>query len=171
MSDQPETSQRVSVPEAAELLGVSVATVRRRIRSGQLRADVVHRPQGIAYVVVLGSDHDEQSASDQQVGITAPLNQSPSDAMATWSASVLAPVVAALERSQAIVREQAEAIGELRATVASLEAQNATLTALTSTQTPEPSTEPSRLWWRSRGFYGATVLVAIVTVIWLAAGR
>ena len=38
---------------------------------------------------------------------------------------MLAPVVAALERPQAIVRDQAETIGELRATVSTLEAHTA----------------------------------------------
>jgi excisionase family DNA binding protein len=35
---------QVSVTEAARLLGVSVATVRRRIRVGQLEAEAVIRP-------------------------------------------------------------------------------------------------------------------------------
>src|SRR5215212_2953684 len=113
MSDQGETSQRVSVPEAATLLGISVATVRRRIRAGQLRAETVHRPQGKAYVVVLGSDHGERSATDQQVGTTARLTQSPGHALAVWSATVLVPLVTT-------IAEQAETIGTLRAEVETL---------------------------------------------------
>lgn len=157
MSDQHETSQRVSVPEAAVLLGLSVATVRRRIRSGQLRAETVHRPQGIAYVVVLGSDHDERSSSDQQVGITAPLNRSPSDAMAVWSATVLAPLVATIER-------QAETIGTLRATVATLEAR-------TAAQTVEPITEPVRPSWRVWVPWVLTVLAIYAVVALLTVPR
>jgi len=45
MTDHGETFQRVSVAEAAAILGVSVATVRRRIRGGTLEAETVIRPQ------------------------------------------------------------------------------------------------------------------------------
>ncbi len=58
MIDQAETYQRASVPAAAGILGASVATVRRRIRDGSLRAEPVHRPQGTVYVVLLGNDHE-----------------------------------------------------------------------------------------------------------------
>jgi hypothetical protein len=54
------------------------------------------------------------------------------------------PLVAALERSQATVREQAETIGELRA-------ENRALLARTGAEAPEPTPESSppiwRLWW------------------------
>ena len=53
MRDQPETYRRISVPETAALLGVSVATVRRLIRDGSLQAERIHRPQGITYVVLI----------------------------------------------------------------------------------------------------------------------
>ena len=60
MSNQGETYQRISVPDAAKLLGISAATVRRRIRDGSLQAERVHRPQGITYVVLVGSNRSNQ---------------------------------------------------------------------------------------------------------------
>src|SRR3954447_11088056 len=47
------TSQQVTVAEAAAILGVSVVTVRRMIKRGQLEAQRVIRPQGSAYVVTV----------------------------------------------------------------------------------------------------------------------
>lgn len=96
--------------------------------------------------------------------------------MATWSATVLAPLVAALERSQAIVREQAEALGELRATVTVLEAQNATLKA---SAPPPVRHEPSEVeddvqehapewtgrWWPVVMLIVAVVLGVIATAL------
>src|SRR6266540_2887076 len=111
MSDQPETYQRVSVPEAAAILGVSVATVRRRIRDGSLRADPVQRPQGIAYAVLLPTDHEQRSANDQQVGTTAGLNPSAvpaGDAIAAMIAATLTPIIGPLVAEQAALRQTVE---------------------------------------------------------------
>jgi excisionase family DNA binding protein len=136
MSDQPETYQRISVPEAAELLGVSVATVRRRIHDGSLRAERVQRPQGVVYVVLLGTDHD-RSASDQQVGTTARLNQSaqpaPAEAITAMIQAALTPIIAPLvgrldaqrqtiERQADLLVSQAETIGRQSAEIEALRA-------------------------------------------------
>ena len=42
----PYTDDTVSVPEAAERLGVSERTIRRRIKDGEIRATSVETPQG-----------------------------------------------------------------------------------------------------------------------------
>jgi transposase len=42
------TSHRVAVADAAAILGVSIVTVRRMIKRGQLEAERVLRPQGSA---------------------------------------------------------------------------------------------------------------------------
>jgi len=130
MSDQAETYQRVSVPEAAAILGVSLATVRRMIRAGRLQAERVERPQGIAYVVLLPPDGGHRSGTDQQVGTSARANQSSSDPAAealvslvrTTIAGVLGPLVAQLdahrlmvEHAQGQITWQAEMIGRLTA--------------------------------------------------------
>jgi len=125
MSDQRETYQRISVPEAARVLGISVATVRRRIRDGSLRAERVERPQGITYAVLLPSDHDDQaerSDSDQQVGTTARLNRSADDQAAAIATLIQAtvreaitPLVELVAEQGATIRDQAETIGSLRA--------------------------------------------------------
>jgi excisionase family DNA binding protein len=130
MSDRTETYQRVSVPEAAAILGVSVATVRRMIRAGRLHAERVERPQGIAYVVLLPPDAGQRSARDQQLGASARANRSGPDPAAealislvrTAIAGVLGPLVAQLdahrlmvEHAQGQITWQAELIGRLTA--------------------------------------------------------
>jgi excisionase family DNA binding protein len=151
MSDQSETYQRVSVPQAAAVLGVSVATVRRMIRAGRLQAETVRRPQGIAYAVLLPTDHharDERSGSDHQLGNTARSKESDpgqaAEAMVslirTTIATVLGPLAAQLdahrlmvEHAQGQITWQAELIGRLtaerdaaRAELAALKASNST---------------------------------------------
>jgi excisionase family DNA binding protein len=60
----------LSVHEAAERLGVSEATIRRRIRRGDLRAIKHTLPSGYEWRVLL-SDHPAVTASDQGVTLTA----------------------------------------------------------------------------------------------------
>ena len=55
-STERVTSQRVTVAEAAAILGVSVVTIRRMIKRGQLEGERVIRPQGSAYLVTLPAD-------------------------------------------------------------------------------------------------------------------
>lgn len=54
MSEQPALQQRVTVAEAATVLGVSKETVRRMVREGRLEADRVETKRGTpAYLVTL----------------------------------------------------------------------------------------------------------------------
>lgn len=46
-------SEGISVEEAARVLGVSINTIRRRIKQGKLSAEQVARPQGYCYRVHL----------------------------------------------------------------------------------------------------------------------
>lgn len=45
--------QAVSIPEAAQTLGVSIITIRRRIKRGELRGQRLKTPQGFEWRVVL----------------------------------------------------------------------------------------------------------------------
>jgi excisionase family DNA binding protein len=157
MTAQRETYQRFSVPEAAARLGVSVATVRRMIRSGRLQAETVRRPQGIAYVVLLSPEqtaHRQHSRSDQHVGTTTRANESsdqgPAEAMVTLIrttiVSVLGPVVAQLDAARQMVDHaqgqivwQAEMIGRL---TAERDAARAELEALKAAQASGASQPP-----------------------------
>jgi len=174
MDEQPATLQGVTVAEAAAILGVSTATVRRMVKRGQLEGTRVHRPQGTAFVITMPVDAagDTQDATDtrQEAGVTPRGNASPSEQLAAWSETFLVPLVAALERSQATVREQAERIGELRATVAAQDARIATLVAPTSRQGAELSTGSPAPWWLSPWPYGASAALAAVVAIMATIG-
>ena len=167
MTDQGETFQRVSVIEAAAILGVSVATVRRRIRAGHLEAETVIRPQGSAFVVRLpvqaSAGASDAYDRDQEPGVTTRTDASPSAQLAAWSETFLVPLVAALERSQATVREQAETIGRQAAELEQLRASQSPLTASTAPPVPGATVDSSiprwRVWWP--GLAALLVLLAI----------
>ena len=117
-------TRAVSVAEAARLLGCSVATIRRRIQRGDLRATTQARPQGSAYRVLV------PAAEDASAPLTAPLMRraverlterlTPEDGAEDASAPLtpplapatvdLAPLVALVERQQAQLVEQARLI-------------------------------------------------------------
>src|SRR5215207_8604430 len=61
-TDQPgPTNQRVTVPEAAELLGITAEAVRMRIKRGTLRSD---RQAGRVFVL-LGQDQPTEQPTDR----------------------------------------------------------------------------------------------------------
>jgi len=103
MEEQPATFQRVTVAEAAVILGVSTATVRRMLKRGELEGERVIRPQGTAFVVKLAMDasSDTQDASDtlHEADVMPRDNASAGSQLTAWSETFLLPLVAALERS------------------------------------------------------------------------
>jgi excisionase family DNA binding protein len=106
-----------TLQEAAAALGVSLNTLRRRIRSGEIRAERVRRPQGHVWRVYLPGEQPAGQHSSQNSAGT--LQQPPADiqraeAMASYSRSLLEPLVARLADQEQIIREQAEEIGRLR---------------------------------------------------------
>jgi excisionase family DNA binding protein len=165
MTDQGETFQRVSVAEAARLLGVSVATVRRRIRAGGLEAETVLRPQGSAFVVRLPVDASAGVSDaydrDQEPGSTTRTEASHEQVMLSLVQAavtpILAPVMTRLAEQEATIRSQAETIGELRA-------ENRALLASTTAHNVEPTREPSVLFLRRRWLW-VSVLAGFVVVI------
>ena len=106
-----------TLAEAAPILGVSVDTVRRRVKRGQLEARRVHTQHGPTWEVFLGS-----VPTDAQADAYAPVEgaaqgadgvQDRSQAMATWAASLLVPIAAELgEARQTIERQAAQLVGK-----------------------------------------------------------
>jgi excisionase family DNA binding protein len=133
MADTHGTYQRVSVLEAARILGISPTTVRRMVKAGTLQAERVLRPQGHTFVVLVPSDSQPDATTRQQVSAEARTEVPPSEQAAVFAASILTPVLAPL------MLEQAEQIGTLRAENESLQAQNAALLASTAGQPSDPS--------------------------------
>jgi hypothetical protein len=63
----------VALPEAAQRLGVSVDTVKRRLRRGELRGQHVPRPQGYTWLIEL-PDSQMGSMADCTASSTAELD-------------------------------------------------------------------------------------------------
>lgn len=183
MSDQRETYQRFSVPEAARHYGVSVATVRRRIRDGSYLAERVERPQGAAYVVLVPTDQatdHETLPSDQQVGTTARLNRSADDQAAAIATVIQAaireaitPLVEMVDRHEHVIRTQAETIGTLRAELAAARAPESPTEARTEPAPAEtPTDAPGRfhaLWvrlWPVLAIVAVALALAGVLLFW-----
>lgn len=124
-----------TLQEAAAALGISLNTLRRRIEAGQVRAERAERPQGHVWRVYLdGGQHAGQEAAQEA---PSTMQQPPGDvlraeAMATYTRSLLEPLVERLAEQERIIRDQAEALGGLRAELA----------AALGTSVPTPP------WWR-----------------------
>ena len=183
MSEQAVTYQQVTVAEAAAILGVSVMTVRRMIRRGQLEGERVHRPQGSAYVVKLPLDAPEGTAEatateQPSENVSRTNGTAPAEAMVSLIQTTIGTVLGPLMAEQAALRQtverqadqlvsQAETIGELRA-------ENRALVARTAPQPVEPTAEaslsPGRVWWfwlvLLAPILATTIVVLVVLLAW-----
>ena len=144
----------ITVEQAAAILGVSVTTVKRRIRAGTIRAEQATRAQGTVWLVYLPAAAtpaaEERPPAASVAATTAATPTAPAEAIAAMIQATLTPIIGPLVAELAAsretiaaqgetIRDQAETIGELRATMAAQDAKIATLTAPTSTQAPKPS--------------------------------
>jgi len=132
-----------SLREAAALLGIGVNTLRRKIAASQIRAEQVHRPQGYVWRVYLdGRYPPDEAPNPEPTGSLPhpPIPPAPAEAIAAMIQATLTPVIGPLVAELAASRQanaaltdqlvsQGETIGDLRATVAVLRAEIATLTA------------------------------------------
>ena len=129
----------LSIPEAAVALGVTTNTVRRWIKAGRIRAEKVRTASGHAYQVFLetgthtGTGVVPPPVPETGTGPvpTAVPELARAESIARYNEALVRPLVEAFERQQAVIREQAEELGKLRAELA----QRDTL-------------ELSRPWWQ-----------------------
>src|SRR2546430_2304525 len=110
----------ITVEQAATILGVSVTTVKRRIRSGALRAEQANRPQGSVWLVYLPPEAIPAATSGRpaaSVAATAPTTTPAADAMVsliqTTIATVLGPLVGQLDAQRQTIERQADRVAEL----------------------------------------------------------
>jgi hypothetical protein len=144
----------VTVEQAAAILGVSVTTIRRRIRAGSIRAEEARRPQGPVWLVYLPADATSATTVGQPATSSVATAPTTAEAMATYTRSILEPLVAALERSQSRVGVLEREVGELRA-------ENRALLARTEAHIAEPTTDPPLLFPRRRWVW-VVILCAFV---------
>ena len=142
MTNHGDTFQRVTVAEAATVLGISPATVRRMVKAGTLTGERVVRPQGSAFVVLLPEDasaarHDASGTRHDAWSVersNASPDASQGAALAAWAVTLMAPLAEAnarqhdtIERQAETIRDQAETIGRQGA---ELERATSTVVAL-----------------------------------------
>jgi hypothetical protein len=190
MTNHGEAFERVSVADAAHRLGVSVATVRRRIRAGELVAERLIRPQGSAFVVRLPLDASARVGdtydTEQEPGVTTRTQASAPEAMAALIQAtltpIIAPLVAQLDAHRQTVEHQAETIGQLREDRGRLSAElagaQAEIQALASSAASGSAQPASRLpgtflraWARMDWLIVALVVAVLVAGLLLAVRR
>lgn len=169
MTDQ--VARHLTVAEAAGALGVSEHAIRRRIRSGELLAERVQRPQGYIYLVTLpAAEHLAPDSATSQLATPPPSARSQ---LAPRSASRQEPesvtMLRALEmlaakdaeiaveraRSTQLEQERAELYGRLGYFQAQLEQAQTQIKALAAPKEPvpggnavlPPAEPPKRPWW------------------------
>jgi len=121
----PMTTREATISEAAQLLNLSPATIKRRLQRGDLKGRQISRPQGFLWLVEIERDHP----------ITPPTTRSSngnSDGHSTPDARVLNAMearIASLETQLATKDQQIDQLHHLLAQTALKEA-------------------PARPWWR-----------------------
>lgn len=140
-SDQ-ERSTFVPVADAARILGVSTATIKRRITSGLLEAEQIPRPQGIEYRVRLPRDVTPPlaaplsdvtraltgSAPSELVALTGSAHVTTQDVSAAITAAI-APLTERLVAQEAVLARHTETIGRQAEEIAGLREDRGRLTA------------------------------------------
>lgn len=150
MQDRPGP---FTLREGAAALGISLNTLRRRIATGQVRAERAGRPQGFVWQVHLDGAAPSQDGANETVQRDRPgtVHQpatalAQAEAMATYTRSILEPLVARLAEQEVIIRDQAEAIGRLEERLAPAPpaaAPQRPQAAGGAPNPPDPAPEPS----------------------------
>ena len=115
----PQDDDRVTLQQAAARLGLSARTIRRRIRSGRMLAELVPGPRGPQYLLLLSIDERTPAA-------TEPIMLTPADDARTSTGEAHADIgqeLAALRAELAAVRE---GMARIDAQLAKLAAQLST---------------------------------------------
>jgi len=165
------------VAEAAELRGVSVVTIRRMIKRGELEAQKVIRPQGSAYLVTLPEDGTgnggDAPPTEQPAQNMSRTQGTPADQMmvliettiTTAVETAITPLVAELAVSRQTIQAQAEAIGRV---TAERDAAQTAHESILAAQAEPASSEAPVPWWRARWPW-LVLLTAIVVAVGLLA--
>jgi excisionase family DNA binding protein len=111
----------LSVQEAAAALGVSPNTVRRWVKQGTLRSELVARPQGYSVRVYL-PDRASPSATSREVPAWAP-DHARAEAMASYSRALIEPLVAELAQAREHLAGMSEHAGRQAERIRQLEAE------------------------------------------------
>jgi|SRR5215207_1557523 len=151
--DQPQASQRLTVQEAAEALGVTVDAVRGRIKRGTLTS--IKGEAGTVYVLLEEGFGGDQSPGEAQLANDQPHDQSQ---LVERMASEIEFLRGELQRKDAILLSMTEGLKSLEAPTEATEApETASEETYTTHAPPEAHGPPGeaprkRSWWRE--FFG-----------------
>ena len=134
VTDPPSASHRegfqpATLPEASRLLGVSESTVRRMVKAGRLEAERVLRPQGHVWMVMLPLPSTDPSAGSHRPSTREGEQPSSGDALATWTRSVLEPLVTELSLMRQANERQAEQLVGKEQEIGTIREERGRLTA------------------------------------------
>jgi hypothetical protein len=129
VQDPPTTHRFAPMAEAVRILGLSATTIRRKIDAGELEAERVPRPQGVAWLVKVPNDlppptteppgaHRHLPGTPQEPPATPRDPPLGTDLLTVVVAPLLAEVAAsrqAIERQVETIRDQAERLGYVTA--------------------------------------------------------
>jgi excisionase family DNA binding protein len=135
--DQPTVDTSLSIDQAAAALGVTAATIRRRIKRGELRATLVGGPHGPAYRIAL--DHPAHP-TPIRVDMRADQQPTPDDQPDHASLDRLITLVDTLTTENKRLQEERF---ELAGRLGYLQAQNAELQERVKLLTAGPPAEAS----------------------------
>ena len=143
-----------TLAEAAPILGVSVDTVRRRLKRGELEARQVHTQHGPTWEVCVG-----MASTEPQDAAQGSVNGAQGHAGGTAGGDAgpgMVQLVALVDRLQRESRDLAGQVGYLQArvqmheeTIRALTAPQAPVDAPTAPETPDPTTEAPWSRWRA----------------------
>jgi DNA-binding transcriptional MocR family regulator len=145
----------VTKKKAAELLGVSVDTIERRIKRGELKGHKESRPQGLTWLVEV--PHEIISQGNDRALPHADAQGSPPASLPQGELRRLEELVANLQAQIAAQHKQIEKQGEayhgqLEAKDKQLEAKDKQIEQLhillQQAQAALPAPRDSRSWWR-----------------------
>jgi hypothetical protein len=141
---QERAMELVPLPEAAQRLGVSVDTVKRRLRRGELKGQRVPRPQGYSWLIELelpGSQGDSTAAS----------TATNSNSSAGSSAELDSATVEVLNLREMLGMAQSQIAAQQEELVAKNKQIEQLHVLLQQAQAALPAPRQGRAWWRLWG--------------------
>ncbi len=147
---------RLSIDEAAIALGLSVSSVRRRVKAGSLQVERETTPAGFRYVVVLPDEPPSQPPSQAPSTDDAPRSQTPSQEPSTLSQSDQVAALTAerdwlrqrVEELTTLLNREQEAVLRLTTQAPSQRLLNQVVTPTQAPSQPPSQTPTRRSWWR-----------------------
>jgi excisionase family DNA binding protein len=138
-----ENDKKLTVREAAKAMGVSMATIRRRIKTGELPAELEPGPYGETYFI-RESDLADAASIVEVVPVTRELDVRDVQAMFQ---SIVQPLLNELAEQRRVIEQQNEKIEMLLEQVREKEERDQLLMeAIRSLQ--EQKKEANKPWWK-----------------------